>query len=342
MQARPRRGAHARHQDRRRARRDRAREPRPGDAVPARRRRPRSTSSPTAASPPATPTSTSAASARRASTSRSTACRSRTPRTRRSTSRTSATSRASWTRSRSSAASAPRASARPPTAARSTSRAWARPTEPRLEAQAGGGSWGSGARHARGLGPGRRRLRPLRPLLGADDRRLPRPLRRRPAHRLLRRDARGRALALQALRLLRPRAARSSRTWRPTRRRSRRDLRHNDLTPGREGRLRPGLRAGAVHAGSRAPRRRSRRRPTTTALRAGSASGTPATRDLQQYGIDGHFVGLVLGATHRRGRLGLNWGAHANDFSARPLHGRGGRRARLPRTPASRTSSAAS
>jgi iron complex outermembrane receptor protein len=36
---------------------------------------------------------------------------------------------------------------------------------------------------------------------------------------------------------------------------------------------------------------------------------------LQQYGIDGHFVGLVLGATHRHGRLGLNWGAHANDFS---------------------------
>jgi iron complex outermembrane receptor protein len=36
---------------------------------------------------------------------------------------------------------------------------------------------------------------------------------------------------------------------------------------------------------------------------------------LQQYGIDGHFVGVVLGATHRRGRLGLTWGAHANDFS---------------------------
>jgi iron complex outermembrane receptor protein len=37
--------------------------------------------------------------------------------------------------------------------------------------------------------------------------------------------------------------------------------------------------------------------------------------ELQQYGIDGHFVGLVLGATHRSGRLGLNWGAHANDFT---------------------------
>jgi len=37
--------------------------------------------------------------------------------------------------------------------------------------------------------------------------------------------------------------------------------------------------------------------------------------NLQQYGIDGHFVGLVLGATHRAGRLGLNWGAHVNDFT---------------------------
>jgi iron complex outermembrane receptor protein len=37
--------------------------------------------------------------------------------------------------------------------------------------------------------------------------------------------------------------------------------------------------------------------------------------DLLQYGLDGHFVGLVLGATHRAGRLSLQWGAHANDFS---------------------------
>ena len=37
--------------------------------------------------------------------------------------------------------------------------------------------------------------------------------------------------------------------------------------------------------------------------------------ELDQFGIDGHFVGLVLGATHRRGRLGLSWGAHANDFA---------------------------
>jgi iron complex outermembrane receptor protein len=40
-----------------------------------------------------------------------------------------------------------------------------------------------------------------------------------------------------------------------------------------------------------------------------------ASDSLQQYGIDGHFLGLVLGATHRSGRLGLSWGAHANDFS---------------------------
>jgi iron complex outermembrane receptor protein len=36
---------------------------------------------------------------------------------------------------------------------------------------------------------------------------------------------------------------------------------------------------------------------------------------LQQYGIDGHFVGLVLGATYHKGRLGLVWGGHANDFT---------------------------
>ena len=41
---------------------------------------------------------------------------------------------------------------------------------------------------------------------------------------------------------------------------------------------------------------------------------TPPT-SLQQYGINGYFVGLVLGATHRQGRLSLNWGAHANDFT---------------------------
>jgi iron complex outermembrane receptor protein len=36
---------------------------------------------------------------------------------------------------------------------------------------------------------------------------------------------------------------------------------------------------------------------------------------LQQYGINGQMMGIVLGATTEHGRLGLNWGAHANDFS---------------------------
>jgi len=40
-----------------------------------------------------------------------------------------------------------------------------------------------------------------------------------------------------------------------------------------------------------------------------------ASGSLQQYGIDGHVVGVVLGATHRRGALALTWGAHANDFT---------------------------
>jgi iron complex outermembrane receptor protein len=40
-----------------------------------------------------------------------------------------------------------------------------------------------------------------------------------------------------------------------------------------------------------------------------------ASEALQQFAIDGHFVGVVLGAAHRRGRLGLTWGAHANDFT---------------------------
>ena len=37
--------------------------------------------------------------------------------------------------------------------------------------------------------------------------------------------------------------------------------------------------------------------------------------DLQEYAIDGHFVGLILGVTHQAGAVGLNWGAHVNDFT---------------------------
>jgi iron complex outermembrane receptor protein len=36
---------------------------------------------------------------------------------------------------------------------------------------------------------------------------------------------------------------------------------------------------------------------------------------LQQYGINGQLVGVVLGATREQGRLSLNWGAHANTFA---------------------------
>jgi iron complex outermembrane receptor protein len=37
--------------------------------------------------------------------------------------------------------------------------------------------------------------------------------------------------------------------------------------------------------------------------------------DLQEYALDGHFVGLILGVTHRAGAFGLNWGGHVNDFT---------------------------
>jgi iron complex outermembrane receptor protein len=39
------------------------------------------------------------------------------------------------------------------------------------------------------------------------------------------------------------------------------------------------------------------------------------TGDLQEYALDGHFIGLIVGATHQSGRLDLNWGAHVNDFT---------------------------
>jgi iron complex outermembrane receptor protein len=37
--------------------------------------------------------------------------------------------------------------------------------------------------------------------------------------------------------------------------------------------------------------------------------------DLQEFAIDGHFLGVILGATHQAGPVGLNWGAHVNDFT---------------------------
>jgi len=37
--------------------------------------------------------------------------------------------------------------------------------------------------------------------------------------------------------------------------------------------------------------------------------------DLQEFAIDGHFVGVILGATHQAESVALNWGAHVNDFT---------------------------
>ena len=92
------------------------------------------------------------------------------------------------------------------------------------------------------------------------------------------------------------------------------DLRHNDLTPDERDDFGQDFVQAQLTwlAGS-----------ATTLTAQGYYNGAQgffriwdaAREKLQQYGIDGHFVGLVLGATHRRGRLGLSWGAHANDFS---------------------------
>ena len=94
----------------------------------------------------------------------------------------------------------------------------------------------------------------------------------------------------------------------------RRDLRHNDLTPEERDDF------GQDFAQLQYTRLVS----TSTTLMAqayyNGAQGWFRIRDLgsgslQQYAIDGHFVGVILGATHRAGRLSLNWGAHANDFT---------------------------
>jgi iron complex outermembrane receptor protein len=92
------------------------------------------------------------------------------------------------------------------------------------------------------------------------------------------------------------------------------DLRHNDLSPEETDRF------GQDFA--QAQYTRLLGTATTLAAQAyyNGAQGWFRIWDadhesLQQYSIDGHFVGLVLSATHHRGRLGLNWGAHANDFT---------------------------
>jgi iron complex outermembrane receptor protein len=92
------------------------------------------------------------------------------------------------------------------------------------------------------------------------------------------------------------------------------DLRHNDLSPEEK----DDFEMDVAHlqytrlVGSR-----------TTLMAQGYYNGASGwfrirdttSGDLQQYGLKGHFVGLILGATQRWGRLALNWGAHANDFT---------------------------
>ena len=92
------------------------------------------------------------------------------------------------------------------------------------------------------------------------------------------------------------------------------DLRHNDLSPDEKDDF--GMTVAHLQytrlVGS-----------ATTLMAQGyynGASGWFRIRDttsgeLQQFAIDGHFVGLILGATHHEGPLALNWGAHANDFT---------------------------
>jgi iron complex outermembrane recepter protein len=92
------------------------------------------------------------------------------------------------------------------------------------------------------------------------------------------------------------------------------DLRHNDLTPDEKDDFGQDFVQAQYTwlAGS----------ATTLSAQAyyNGASGwfriwDGARENLQQFGLDGHFLGLVLGATHHSGRLGLIWGAHANDFT---------------------------
>lgn len=94
----------------------------------------------------------------------------------------------------------------------------------------------------------------------------------------------------------------------------REDLRHNDLSPEET----DDFGQDVFHL------QYTRLVGSSTTLRAqayyNGAQGTFRVLDygsgnLQEFGIDGHFVGLILGATHQAGRLGLDWGAHANDFS---------------------------
>ena len=199
-----------------------------------------------------------------------------------------------------------------------------------LEAQVGGGSWGTG----RGTLAGNSGLLGgawglYARALGPDDERLPRALGRRPGHALLRRDALGRPLALQALRLLRPRAD-------PARlpRHRRGDARDG---PARERALARTRRTASARTSSRRSTRTSWATSTTLMAQAyyNGAQGwfriwDGGRENLQQYGIDGHFVGLVLGRHAPPGPPGPQLGRPRQRLHARPLHGRGRRLARVP------------
>lgn len=92
------------------------------------------------------------------------------------------------------------------------------------------------------------------------------------------------------------------------------DLRHNDLTPEEK----DDFGQDVVHL--QYTRTLGETATVTAQAYYNGAQGWFRIRDagsgdLLQYGLDGHFVGLVLGAAQRRGRLDLRWGAHANDFT---------------------------
>ena len=185
--------------------------------------------------------------------------------------------------------------------------------KPSLQAQAGGGSWGTAhgtlALESGRVGPyafyGRYSAQTsdgFRDHSGADQRTLYYGATRQDEHSLLKLFGFSGRTQTQLAFLATERSVLES------------DLRHNDLAPDE----RDDFGQDVVHL----QYTRSLGASTTATAQAyyNGAQGwfrihDAASGELQQFGIDGHFVGIVLGATQRRGRLGLNWGAHANDFT---------------------------